>query len=52
MARQELRFGAAKNVDNSVTNTNSIKQIGWQDGLLWVGAARGCTAGMTAVAAV
>lgn len=52
MARQELGFSGAKNVDDSVTNTNSIKQIGWQDSLLWVGAARSGAAGMTAVGAV
>jgi hypothetical protein len=34
MAGQELRFSGAKNVNDSVANTNSIKKIGRQDGLL------------------
>ena len=34
MAGQEFMLGGAKNVNDSVTNTNGIKQFGGQDGLL------------------
>ena len=52
MAGQELVFGGAKNINDRVTNTNSIKQFRWQDGLLWVGAAPFGAAGMIEIAAV
>jgi hypothetical protein len=40
MPGQELGFGRAEYVDDSVADTNGIKRGRWQNGLLWVRSAR------------